>query len=162
MTRDLIGFALYFTMFIPIVWFIPMVQLRNFLYPSIIMSAIALFGVLGWAVHANGGPGDLISPTLSLSYQERVFLFLQCVSSTAAVWGGSGDRLSDWTRYARSRHASTPAMLGGLVTTYTLIAIVGVVATSAFYAKYGELLWSPISMLLYVQNVDYSPKCRAG
>lgn len=139
-----------------------MFQLRKFLYPSIVMSAISLFGILGWIVHENGGPGNLVSPAFTISNQDRAFLFLQCVSSTASVWGGSGDRLSDWTRYSRSRHASTPAMLGGLAVTYTLVAIMGVIATSAFNSRYGELLWSPVSMLLYVQDVDYSATCRAG
>jgi len=72
------------------------------MFPSITMTAATLLGVLGWIIKENGGSTDpLITSPVKVSSMNRSFLFLQCVFSTAAVWGGSGDRLSDWSRSRR-------------------------------------------------------------
>lgn len=84
------------------------------------------------------------------------------MSSTAAVWSGSGDRLADWTRFGKSNHAATPALITGLPIMLTISSILGALTTSAFYAQYGSEIWTPLGMLLYAQEVTYTPACRAG
>lgn len=59
------------------------------------ISAVTMLGILGWIINENGGTGPIISSPIKLSRIDTAFKFLQAVSSTAAVWGGSGDRLSD-------------------------------------------------------------------
>ncbi|RDW57037.1 hypothetical protein BP6252_13909 [Coleophoma cylindrospora] len=161
-TKELIGFFLFYVCFMPIVFYVPMHKLRRWLYPSCIITAVTFFGILGWAIHQNGGTGPIIASKIKLTSMERSFKFLQCVSSTAASWSGSGDRLSDWTRFSRYRHASSPALLVGLVLSMVPTAIVGVLVTSAFYQMYGTSIWTPLGMLLYVQGAHYTPACRAG
>ena len=162
-TRDLISFFIYWALFIPVVLYIPMYKLKTFMYPSIIMTAATLLGVLGWIVKENGGTtGPLITSPVKVSSMNRSFLFLQCVSSTAAVWGGSGDRLSDWSRFAKKRWAPYPALFTGLPITLTLTAVVGTFTTTAFYARYGTTLWTPLDMLAFIQETHYTPACRAG
>jgi NCS1 family nucleobase:cation symporter-1 len=126
------------------------------------MTAITFIGILGWAMHKNGGPGPIISSNIHLSHHDRVFKFLQCTSATAATWGGSGDRLSDWTRFSKSRRASTPALLTGLMLSMVPTAVIGVLVTSAFFQMYGKPIWTPLGMLLYVQSVEYTPTVRAA
>lgn len=126
------------------------------------MTAATFIGMLAWILHANGGTGPIVSPTVQLSKLDKAFKFLQCVSSTAAVWGGSGDRLSDWTRFGKKRHSATPALLFGLVLVLTPTAIIGVLITSAFAQMYQVEIWTPLGMLLHVQGLEYTALCRAG
>lgn len=161
-TRDLIGFFIYFLCYLPVVFLVPMHKLRRYLYPCCIMTALTFFGMLGWAIKQNGGTGPIVSPAIQLTTGQRAFTWLQCCSSTAAVWGGSGDRLSDWTRFGKSRHSATPALLFGLVLAITPTAILGILITSAFQEMYGTQIWTPLGMLLYVQGLEYTGACRAG
>jgi NCS1 family nucleobase:cation symporter-1 len=161
-TRELISFFIYWVIFIPIVLYIPMYKLKNAMYPSIIATAAALFGILGWAINYNGGTvGSLVSGVPASSY-DKAFLFLQCVSSTAAVWGGSGDRLSDWSRYSKNKWAPYPALFTALPIALTLFAAIGTLTTSAYYNKTGEIVWNPVTMLLTIQSTNYTPACRAA
>lgn len=137
-------------------------RLRKFLYPSVIVTTVTFLGMLGWVIHQNGGTGPLIASKVQLTSTNRAFLFIQCVSSTAASWGASGDRFSDWTRFSKFKHASTPAIITGAPIILTLTAIVGALTTSAFYSLFGQVIWTPLGMLLYVQQVSYTPACRAG
>ncbi|RDW57166.1 hypothetical protein BP6252_13814 [Coleophoma cylindrospora] len=161
-TKDLISFFIYFVIFVPIVLYVPMYKLKTWMYPSIVMTTAAFIGLLAWIVHANGGTGPIVSSPIQASSKAKGFLFMQLVSSTAAVWGGSGDRLSDWSRYAKKRWTPYPALFTGLAVTLTLTATLGTFATSAFYAKFGQLLWTPLTMLAYIQETSYTPGCRAG
>jgi NCS1 family nucleobase:cation symporter-1 len=162
-TRDLISFFIYWTLFIPLVLYIPIYKLKTFMYPSIIMTAATLLGVLGWIVKENGGTtGPLVSSPVKVDSLTGSFLFLQCVSSTAAAWGGSGDRLSDWSRFAKKKWAPYPALFTGLPITLTLTATTGTFTTTAFYSKYGQVIWTPLDMLAFIQEIHYTPACLAG
>ncbi len=44
----------------------------------------------------------------------------------------------------------------------TIAAVLGALTTSAFYAQYESTIWTPLGMLIYVQELNYTPKCRAG
>lgn len=75
---------------------------------------------------------------------------------------GTSVRFSDWSRYAKTPRSP---LLGiwlvgpvGLV----LTGMFGVFVTSACQEMYGTVLWQPISLLLHIQAVDYSPAVRAG
>jgi hypothetical protein len=158
----LISFFIYWAFFIPVVLYIPMYKLKNAMYPSIVATAAALFGILGWAIHNNGGTvGSLVSG-VKAGKLDKAFLFMQCVSSTAAVWGGSGDRLSDWSRYSKNKWAPYPALFTSLPISLTLFAGIGTLTTSAYYNKTGEIVWNPVTMLLTIQANNYTAACRAA
>lgn len=110
----------------------------------------------------NGGsPGDLVSPAIKLTKAEAGFRVMQGITSVAGTYTGGTDRVSDWTRYGRARHTSTPAILV-LFITVTLTALVGIVSTSALAKVYGEIQWNPLVTLQTVQATTYTPACRAG
>lgn len=117
---------------------------------------------MGWAVHANGGsPGDLVSPAIKLTRAEAGFRVVQGITSVAGTYTGGTDRVSDWTRYGRSRHVSTPA-IATLAITVILTALVGIISTSALAERYGMLQWNPLIMLQWIQQNNYTATCRAG
>lgn len=137
-------------------------RLRKFLYPSCIITTITFFGMMGWVIGQNGGKVALIGSNVELTSMNRAFLILQCASSSGASYGASGDRFADWTRFSKSKHASTIPIMTGAPVMLTLTAVIGALTTSAFFACYGTVTWTPLAMLLYAQQVSYTPACRAG
>ncbi|PMD38014.1 putative nicotinamide riboside transporter 1 [Hyaloscypha variabilis F] len=144
-TPGLIGFVLFIILYFPIIYFIPAYKIQKLL-----------------EVQENGGsPGNLLQPTLKLSKAEAGFRVMQGITSVAGTYTGGTDRVSDWTRYGRSRHTSTPAIVT-LAITVILTALLGVISTSALAERYGEVQWNPLIMIQYVQALNYTATCRAG
>jgi NCS1 family nucleobase:cation symporter-1 len=94
-TKDLIGFVLYLMWYIAILAFIRPHRLRPGLYAAFITTIAVLFGILIWAMTANGGVGNLISSNVQLTAAQKGLRFVQCVSTISSSWGGTGDRCSD-------------------------------------------------------------------
>ncbi|ORX95917.1 permease for cytosine/purines, uracil, thiamine, allantoin-domain-containing protein [Clohesyomyces aquaticus] len=161
-TPGLIGFVLFIILYFPIIYFVPAWKVQKLLEVQIIVATVTLLGIMGWAVHENGGsPGNLVAPAIKLSKAEAGFRVIQGITSVAGTYTGGSDRVSDWTRYGRRRHSSTPA-IAMLAFTVILTALVGIISTSALYERYGMLEWNPLIMLQWVQQNYYTPKCRAG
>lgn len=87
---------------------------------------------------------------------------VQGITSIAGTYTGGSDRVSDWTRYAKTRHSPTLAQLTSLPVTVTLTALIGIVTTSAVAEILGEAQWNPLIMLQVVQATWYTAACRAG
>jgi NCS1 family nucleobase:cation symporter-1 len=161
-TPGLIGFVLFILLYFPIIYWVPAYRVQKFLEVQVVIATATLFGIMGYAVSANGGSaGNLIAPAVALSRTEAAFKIVQGITSVAGTYTGGTDRVSDWTRYGKRRHTSTPAIIA-LAFTVTLAALLGIVATSAFAEAYGELQWNPMIMLQFIQARDYTPACRAG
>ncbi|RDW95060.1 hypothetical protein BP5796_00823 [Coleophoma crateriformis] len=161
-TQALVGFVLFIIVYFPIIWYIPPHRIQKFLEPALIIAVATMLGIMGWAVAANHGPGNLVSPAIAITKYEAGFKMVQGITSIAGTYTGGSDRVSDWTRYAKSRHAATPAMLTCLPITVTLTALAGVITTSATTHYLGTVQWNPLIMLQGVQQTMYTPGCRAG
>ncbi|KAI1496218.1 permease for cytosine/purines, uracil, thiamine, allantoin-domain-containing protein [Biscogniauxia marginata] len=161
-TPQLIGFVLFIILYFPVIYFIPPHVVQRYLIANLVISSATLLGIMGWAVHANGGAGNLVSPAISVPPSQVGFLMVQGITSIAGTYTGSSDRVSDWTRYARSRHAPTAAQLTALPLTVTLVALIGIITTSATAQMFREVQWNPVVMLQFVQQSYYTTACRAG
>lgn len=162
-TPQLVGFILFICLYFPVIYFVPPHQVQKFLIANLVVSTATLLGIMGWAVSANGGPGNLIQPAVHVSNSQVSFLMVQGITSVAGTYTGGSDRVSDWTRYARSRHAPTTAQLTALPITVTLVAFIGIISTSATTQLLGgDVQWNPMIMLMEVQLKWYTPACRAG
>lgn len=146
-TPQLVGFILFICLYFPIIYFVPPHQVQKLLETNLILSTATLLGIMGWAVSANNGPGNLVEPAVKVPKSQVSFLMIQGITSVAGTYTGGSDRVSDWTRYARSRHAPTGAQLLALPITVTLTALVGVIATSAASELLGEVQWNPMIMV---------------
>ncbi|RDW73384.1 hypothetical protein BP6252_07291 [Coleophoma cylindrospora] len=161
-TQNLIGFLLFTAIYLPTLWFVPPHQIRKGLYPSFIIICATFIGMLGWALRSNGGAGNLLSSSLHLTRTEKAFRLVQCMSSVGGTWGGAAERFSDWTRFERKRHTSTPGMVIALPVTVTLSALFGVLITTATSKMYGTVQWNPLLLLQAIQADTYTPASRAG
>lgn len=81
-TKDLLGFFIYIILYFPVVIWIKPHKLEPYMWPAFIATVGTVFGIMAWAVSANGGsPGDLVAPAISISSSTRGFRFVQCISS---------------------------------------------------------------------------------
>ncbi|KAM3069358.1 hypothetical protein ACMFMG_005464 [Clarireedia jacksonii] len=161
-TPALIGFILFMILYFPIIYFIPAYKIQKLLEVQVIIATATLLGIMGWAVHTNGGsPGNLLAPSIPLTRAETGFRVIQGITSVAGTYTGGSDRISDWTRYGRSRHTSTPAIII-LAVTVILTALVGIISTSALAEAYDIVQWNPLIALQTIQAEYYTATCRAG
>ncbi|KAK8089018.1 hypothetical protein PG997_003979 [Apiospora hydei] len=161
-TPQLIGFVLFIFLYIPVVYFVPPHQIQRFLVANLLISSATLFGIMGWAVHANGGAGNLASPPVVISKSQVGFMMVHGITSVAGTYTGGSERVSDWTRYAKHRNSPTLAQLTALPVTVTLVALIGIVTTSACAEMLGQVEWNPMMMLQTIQVRYYTASCRAG
>ncbi len=89
--------------------------------------------------------------------------FLFGITSILGAWGGGTLGQSDWTRYAKTRHAPVPSQLVASPVTIAVTAVVGIIATSASHDILGEIIWNPIFLLAAIlEHYQYSSGARAG
>lgn len=90
--------------------------------------------------------------------------FMFGITSILGAWGAGTLGQSDWTRYAKTRHAPTPSQLIAAPLTVATTAIIGIVVTSAARDVLGgEIIWSPIALLAAIQDhYSSSSGVRAG
>lgn len=133
------------------------------MWPAFVGMIATVFGILGWAIAANGGsPGDLVAPTIRLSASNRGFRIVQCISTVCGTYAGAGDRFSDWTRFAKKKNSHYLGATTALPLTITICALLGVLTASATRAKYGEAMWQPLTILTFVQKENYNAGGRAA
>ena len=137
-------------------------KFRFVVWPAAITTAVVFIGLLGWAISANGGTtGNLLAGKVPLSSSGKSFAMLYAISSAAGSSTAYASRISDWTRFAKTKHAATIPML--ISPLYAIIGpIFGILATSAVYSRYKVVLWNPLALLLYVQEIQYTAACRAA
>jgi nucleobase:cation symporter-1, NCS1 family len=160
-TASLISFFVFIVIFLPL----PMIPPEKLQMPfriTFVMITATMFGMLGWAMSAAGGPGVLMSTPATLSGSalswNAVFGLQSIVGSQASGCLGQ----SDWTRYARSPNS---ALFGQFVTAPIFIvvtALCGILITSGAATIYGEYIWNPFELLLTIQDHSMTPAARAG
>lgn len=94
--------------------------------------------------------------------RETFFVMIQAICTLCGSFTGASIRHSDWSRYAKSPKSPLIGIwiVGPLALTIT--GMFGVFVTSAAREMYGEVYWQPITLLLHIQQVDYSASARAG
>ncbi|RDW83488.1 hypothetical protein BP5796_04979 [Coleophoma crateriformis] len=158
-TPNLIGFLVFMAIFAPIVA-VPPHKLGKLLLPVFACTCVTFAGVLGWALHANGGPGNLVAPAIAITPLANRYAFVSGISQVAGAYTGGSVRLSDWTRFTATPQAPRVGMVIAQPLSLTIGALVGVLVTSATYELILE--WNPLLILQYVQTIQYTPACRAG
>lgn len=135
-TPDLIGFLVYMAVFAPIVM-VPPHKLGRLLLPVFCVTCVAFAGLLGWAMHANGGPGNLVSSAIAITPLARRYAMVQGICQVAGSYTGGSVRLSDWTRFTATPMAPRVGMVIAQPISMTIGALVGVLVTSATNEMYG-------------------------
>src|ERR1700751_1506415 len=116
------------------------------------ISAPILLGVglllLGWAYHAAGGFGPMLSaPSRFTSFPEFLKFLIPALNGTVGFWATVSLNIPDFTRFARSQRQQIFGQALALPTTMTLYSLIGILVTSATVIIYGTAIWDPVQLL---------------
>src|ERR1700751_947486 len=116
------------------------------------ISAPILLGVglllLGWAYHAAGGFGPMLSaPSRFTSFPEFLKFLIPALNGTVGFWATVSLNIPDFTRFARNQREQVMGQALALPTTMTLYAFIGIAVTSATVVIYGTAISDPVQLL---------------
>ncbi|OAA55850.1 uracil permease [Niveomyces insectorum RCEF 264] len=160
-TADLIGTVIYMVVFYGVLY-IPAYKMNTFFRVSFVAVLITIVSMFIWAMSANHGVRNVVAPGTHLTKAETFFFMVQAVCTLCGSFTGASIRHSDWSRYARDRKAPLIGIWVICPLALTVTAMFGVFVTSACLQMYGEAIWQPVSLLLYIQQHNYSAAARAG
>jgi nucleobase:cation symporter-1, NCS1 family len=104
--------------------------------------------LLGWAYHAAGGFGPMLSvPSKFNRFPDFVKFLIPALNGTVGFWATVSLNIPDFTRFARNQREQMIGQALALPTTMTLYAFVGIVVTSATVVIYGTAIWDPVQLL---------------
>jgi nucleobase:cation symporter-1, NCS1 family len=116
------------------------------------ISAPVLLGVglllLGWAYHAAGGFGPMLSaPSRFSNFPDFLKFLVPALNATVGFWATVSLNIPDFTRFARSQRQQVIGQALALPTTMTLYSLIGILVTSATVVIYGTAIWDPVQLL---------------
>jgi NCS1 family nucleobase:cation symporter-1 len=112
-----------------------------------ILLAVGLL-LLGWAYHAAGGFGPMLSaPSRFANVPDFLKFLIPALNGTVGFWATVSLNIPDFTRFARSQRQQMIGQAIGLPTTMTLYSLIGILVTSATVVIYGTAIWDPVQLL---------------
>jgi nucleobase:cation symporter-1, NCS1 family len=128
--------------------------LLNFKAPLLVALGLVL---LGWAYHAAGGFGPILSqpsafdPGQPKAGQFWTFFF-PALTGMIGFWATLSLNIPDFSRYAKSQRDQIIGQALGLPATMALYSFIGVAVTSATTLIYGTTIWDPVDVLTRFKN----------
>jgi NCS1 family nucleobase:cation symporter-1 len=178
-TRDFIGLVIWMGLFIPGI----LIRPERLQIPFVVcffLFCSSCIGLLAWLVN----PSKLLVTFLGLPFTRSVsrahgvgimfhepgtapsvgWAFAFGITSILGSWGAGTLGQSDWTRYAKTKHAPIPSQLIASPLTIAVTATIGIIVTSASRDVLGgQIIWSPITLLAVIQeHYHSSPGVRAA
>ena len=122
--------------------------------PLLILLGVAL---LGWAYHAAGGFGPMLSqPSAFDPGQPKAGGFWKyfgpALTGMISFWATLSLNIPDFSRYARTQRDQVAGQALGLPLTMAFYSFIGVAVTSATTIIYGKTLWDPVDVLTRFKN----------
>ena len=112
-----------------------------------ILLAVGLL-LLGWAYHAAGGFGSMLSaPSRFANFSDFLKFLVPALNATVGFWATVSLNIPDFTRFARSQRQQMIGQAIALPTTMTLYSLIGILVTSATVVIYGTAIWDPVQLL---------------
>src|SRR5215469_12524336 len=112
-----------------------------------ILLAVGLL-LLGWAYHAAGGFGPMLSaPSHFANFSDFLKFLIPALNGTVGFWATVSLNIPDFTRFARSQGQQMIGQAIALPTTMTLYSLIGILVTSATVTIYGTAIWDPVQLL---------------
>src|ERR1700758_1617511 len=112
-----------------------------------VLLAVGLL-LLGWAYHAAGGFGPMLSaPSRFTNFPDFLKFLVPALNATVGFWATVSLNIPDFTRFARSQREQIVGQALALPTTMTLYAFIGIAVTSATVVIYGTAISDPVQLL---------------
>lgn len=148
----------------PIMFIHPKI-LRHLFVIKAVYTTIALFGVLGWAIHANGGTIGSIKYTTKTTQLSGSALVWPMISAINSVMGALAPVLinqPDIARYGHSYNDVTWSQGVGIVISKVLVMFLGTVTTAVCTNVLGKSYWNVWDLYNAILNEYWTPGARAG
>lgn len=163
-SRDLLSFFLFWIVQMPIMFIHPKV-LRHLFVIKAVFTTVSLFGVLGWAISANGGKiGDFSYTTKQarLSGSELVWPMIQAINSVMGALAPVLINQPDIARYGKSYNDVTWSQGTGILVSKVLVMFLGTATTAAATGVLGKSYWNVWDLYDAILDHYWSPGARAG
>ena len=139
--------------------------LRHFFVAKAVFSSAALFGVLGWAVHANGdslGDFKYSADQDSLSGAALAWPMLSAINSVMGALCAILMNQPDVARYANSYKDVTWSQAAGIMTSKVIVIFIGACTTSASKQILGKAYWNIWDLYTAILDQHWNSPARAG
>ena len=148
----------------PVMFLHPTV-LRHLFVVKAVYTTIALLGVLGWAVHANGGTIGSFSyttKTLQLSGSALVWPMMSAINSVMGALAPVLINQPDIARYSKSYRATTWSQGVGILVSKVLVMFLSTATTAAATGVLGKSFWNVWDLYDSILDHYWGPGARAG
>ncbi|KAK7185405.1 hypothetical protein DPSP01_001974 [Paraphaeosphaeria sporulosa] len=163
-SRDLLSFFLFWMVQMPVMFIHPKV-LRHLFVVKAVYTTIALFGVLGWAISANGGTlgnFDYTTKQARLSGSALVWPMIQAINSVMGALAPVLINQPDIARYGHSYKDVTWSQGMGILISKVLVMFLGTATTSAATSVLGASYWNVWDLYDAILNKYWNHGARAG
>ncbi|KAL3431355.1 permease for cytosine/purines, uracil, thiamine, allantoin-domain-containing protein [Aspergillus tetrazonus] len=162
-SRDLLAFFIFWILQFGVMFLHPTV-LRHLFVIKAVYTTVALLGVLGWAVHMNGGSlGDFAFDTqVTLHGSALVWPMIQAINSVMGALCPILVNQPDVARYATRPSQATWSQSLGILISKVLVMFVSCATTSATTQFLGQSFWNVWDLYNEILNQYWGAQARAG
>ncbi|KAL4805341.1 permease for cytosine/purines, uracil, thiamine, allantoin-domain-containing protein [Aspergillus unguis] len=162
-SRDLLAFFIFWIIQFGVMFLHP-TALRHLFVVKAVYTTAALLGVLGWAVHMNGGSlGDFsFEGQTSLSGSALVWPMIQAINSVMGALCPILVNQPDVSRYATRPSQATWSQSLGILISKVLVMFVSCATTSATTQFLGKSFWNVWDLYDAILDRFWGPQARAG
>ncbi|KAJ4992384.1 hypothetical protein SVAN01_02093 [Stagonosporopsis vannaccii] len=162
-SRDLLSFFLFWIVQMPIMFIHPKV-LRHLFIVKAVYTTIALFGVLGWVISANGGNLEFSYTTkqIQLSGSALIWPMIQAINAVMGALAPVMINQPDVARYGRSYNDVTWSQGTAILISKVLVMFLGTATTAAATNVLGKSYWNVWDLYGAILDQYWSPAARAG
>ncbi|KAL3479674.1 permease for cytosine/purines, uracil, thiamine, allantoin-domain-containing protein [Aspergillus californicus] len=162
-SRDLLAFFIFWIAQFGVMFVHPTV-LRHLFVVKAVYTTAALLGVLGWAVHMNGGTlGDFtFDGQVTLHGSALVWPMIQAINSVMGALCPILVNQPDVARYATRPSQATWSQSLGILISKVLVMFVSCATTSATTQFLGKSFWNVWDLYDEILTQFWGPSARAG
>ena len=162
-SKNLLAFFIFWILQFPVMFLHP-TTLRHLFVVKAVASTAGLFGVLGWAVHMNGGSlGDFKElGGAPLAGSALVWPMIQAINSVMAALCPILVNQPDVARYATKPEQATWSQSVGILISKVLVMFLSCGTTSAAAGFLGETYWNVWDLYDRILTEYWGPGARAG
>ncbi|KAH8174152.1 hypothetical protein LIA77_05571 [Sarocladium implicatum] len=161
-SKNLIAFFIFWIIQFPVMFVHPVV-LRHLFVVKAVATTAGLFGVMGWAVHMNGGSlGDFELGYTALSGSKLVWPMIQAINAVMAALCPILVNQPDVARYATRPAQATWSQSIGILISKVIVMFLSCGTTSAAAGFLGETYWNVWDLYDRILTEYWGPGARAG
>jgi NCS1 family nucleobase:cation symporter-1 len=159
-----LAFFIFWILQFPVMFVHPVVLRHLFVFKAVATTA-GLFGVLGWAVHMNGGSlGDFSfnGKAHALSGAALIWPMIQAINSVMGALCPILVNQPDVARYATRPEQATWSQSIGILVSKVLVMFLSCATTSATASFLGKSYWNVWDLYDRILTEYWGPGARAG